>query len=98
MRWLLAAAVLATVSYGVTTASAQGACIDDKAAKTLTCAAGAAPRALDPSKRSGIELHAVPPPARAPSNGKPPTPSEADAGPRDDRKIRLEARQRALLA
>jgi TolA-binding protein len=82
----------------VTTASAQGTCIDDKAAQALTCTKGAGPKPLDASKRSGIELHTVQPPARTPSTGKPPAPSATDAGPRDDRKIRLEARQRALLA
>ncbi|MDB4933241.1 MAG: hypothetical protein JWP87_213 [Labilithrix sp.] len=83
------------------TASAQtrtAACIDEKAKQSFACA-GAGPKELDASqRRTGVDLHAVQPPARASAHAKPPAPSASESGPRDDRKIRLEARQRALLA
>jgi TolA-binding protein len=88
--------VVTTAGLGATTAAAQGVCIDDKAKQSLACAAGG-PRQVDVHKRAGVELHAVQPPARTTVPAKPPAPT-ATEGPRDDRTIRLEARQRALLA
>ena len=96
MRRLLAAVVLTTASFAATAASAQGVCIDEKAKQSLTCAGGEAKAAVV-RKRAGVDLHTVQPPARTAAPAKPPAPT-ASEGPRDDRKIRLEARQRALLA
>ena len=99
MRWIPAVAVLAAVTSGVATrASAQGVCIDEKARQSFTCA-GTGPKELDAARnRAGIELHGVAPAAvRTNTPQKPPAPGTSEL-PRDDRKIRLEARGRALLA
>jgi hypothetical protein len=106
MRWREAAAVVMVASLGAASASAQGAsapsttsvCIDEKARQSFTCA-GPGPKELDAAqRRTGVELHAVQPPARAAARSQPPAPSTNDGGPRDDRSIRREARKRALLA
>ena len=96
MRRLLAAVVLTTASFGAATASAQGVCIDDKAKQSLSCPGGP-PRVVAVRKHAGVDVHTVQPPARTSAPARVPAPS-ATEGPRDDRKIRLEARQRALLA
>jgi tetratricopeptide (TPR) repeat protein len=101
MRWLLAASVVAGATLATVTASAQAstaACIEDKTKQSFTCS-GVGPRELDASqRRTGVDLHAVQPPARASAPARPPAPTAVEGGPRDDRKIRLEARQRGLLA
>ena len=104
MKWLLAAAVVTAASIGAAPAFGQsvtgatGACIDDKAKQSFVCA-GPGPKELDAAqRRTGVELHAVQPPAaRAAAPSKPPPPT-ATEGPRDDRTIRREARKRGLLA
>ncbi len=90
--------VLATASFGAATASAQGVCIDDKAKQSLSCPGGPA-KPVSLRKRAGVDLHTVQPPARTSAPARVPAPSATDgARIADDRKIRLEARQRALLA
>ena len=96
MRRFLAAVVVAAAGLGASNVLAQGVCIDDKAKQSLSCA-GTGPKAVDVRKHAGVELHAVVSPGRAAAQARPPAPT-ATEGPRDDRKIRLEARQRALLA
>src|SRR4051794_12228734 len=104
MRLLIAVSVLTVMSLGAAVASAQsqahaaaGVCIEDKAKASFTCAAAA--RSLDASQaRNAVTFHAVQPPVRpaTATSTKPTTPEASE--PRDDRKIRLEARQRAMLA
>ena len=95
MRWLLAAVTFTAATSGAVAASAQGVCIDEAAKHAFACA-GAGPKEFDGARnRTGVDLHAVQPPARASAATKPPPPAPQE--PRDDRKIRLEARQRVLL-
>jgi TolA-binding protein len=96
MRWLLTTVALATMITGATAAMAQDVCIDDKAKQSLACPGGG-PKELDEAqRRTGVQLHTVTPPARpAPPVTKDPKQKWEGV---DDRSIRLQARQRALLA
>jgi TolA-binding protein len=96
MRWLLAAAVFTTATSSATALLAQGACIDEKAKQSFTCS-GPGPRELDAARsRTGVDFHAVQPPP-APKAATKPTPPVVTEAPRDNRKIRLQARQLGLL-
>ncbi|HSO32490.1 MAG TPA: tetratricopeptide repeat protein, partial [Labilithrix sp.] len=93
MRWLSTTLACALLITSATAASAQGVCITDKARQALACPGGAA-RDFDAAQgRAGVKLHTVAPPAKAaPAQA---APAKWDGS--DDRKIRLEARQRVLL-
>ncbi|AKU99978.1 TPR domain protein, putative component of TonB system [Labilithrix luteola] len=83
-------------------ASAQGVCIDDKAKQTLSACGGNGPKEFDVGKHGKapvVNFHSAPPPAdlkKRDQQTKPNMPTMTDA-PRDERKSRLQARQRALL-
>jgi hypothetical protein len=81
MRWLLAASVVAGATLATVTASAQAstaACIEDKTKQSFTCS-GVGPRELDASqRRTGVDLHAVQPPARASAPARPPAPTAVE--------------------
>lgn len=87
-----------------TTAAAWAAdvCIDEKAKATLNACGGNGPKEFDVGKHGKapkVNFHSAPPPAdlkKKDQQTKPNNPSLQDA-PRDERKGRLQARQRALL-
>ncbi|HEY8073755.1 MAG TPA: hypothetical protein VIF62_06595, partial [Labilithrix sp.] len=91
-RWVAAAIAAAMIGIAAE-ARADGVCIDEKAKQELSCA-GAEPRAIDGAK-TGTSFHGVTPPAKANASAPPPKPREEP--PRDDRTIRLQARQIGLL-
>lgn len=89
----------ATVAVG-TEAVAADVCIDDKAKQTLNaCAGGVAPKEFKGSKTPTTNFHSAPQAAdlkKKEQQTKPGKPNIEEA-PRDERKSRLQARQRALL-
>jgi TolA-binding protein len=96
MRWLLTTVAFATATACAGMASAQDVCIDEKAKQSLACPGGG-PKDFDGARaRTGVELHTVAPPGRA--TAAPPKPAPLKWEGTDERKIRTEARLRALLA
>ncbi len=103
MKRVLQVAILGTLVAGVVPA-AWGAdvCIDDKAKASLNACGGNGPKEFDVGKHGKspqVNFHSAPPPAdlkKRDQQVKPSNPSLQDA-PRDERKSRLQARQRALL-
>ena len=93
---------LAAVAYAMPSREARAAdvCIDAKAKESLNaCGAGVAPKEFKGSKTPTTNFHSAPPPAdlkKRDQQTKPGNPSLNEA-PRDERKSRLQARQRALL-
>ena len=87
---------------GVNAAWGQDICIDEKAKATLNACGGAALKEFDVGKHGKspqVNFHSAPPPAdlkKRDQQVKPNAPTMTDA-PRDERKSRLQARQRALL-
>ncbi|MBX3229302.1 MAG: hypothetical protein KIT84_18225 [Labilithrix sp.] len=80
-------------------AAAAEVCIDEKAKSTLSaCGGGIAPKEFKGSKTPTTNFHSAPQPADLKKKGdiKPGKPNIEEA-PRDERKSRLQARQRALL-
>ena len=83
-------------------ANAAEVCIDEKAKASLNACGGAGPKEFDVGKHGKtpqMNFHSAPPPAdlkKRDQQTKPSNPSLQDA-PRDERKSRLQARQRALL-
>lgn len=77
-------------------------CIDEKAKQSLNACGGNGPKEFDVTKHGKtpqVNFHSAPPPAdlkKRDQQTKPSNPSLQDA-PRDERKSRLQARQRALL-
>ncbi len=104
MKRVLQVSVLGAIIVGsVSTAIAAGeVCIDDKAKATLNACGGNGPKEFDVGKHGKtpqMNFHSAPPPAdlkKRDQQTKPNAPSLQDA-PRDERKSRLQARQRALL-
>ena len=103
MKRLVQWFVVATTVTTVTAAGAQGVCIEEKSKESLNaCAGGVGPKEFDVGKRGKTpqtNFHSAPPPAdlkKRDQQVKPNMPSLQDA-PRDERKSRLQARQRALL-
>ncbi len=102
MKRIVQTLVLSAVMSGAIVASAQGVCIDDKAKQSLNACGGAGPKEFDVGKRGKTpqtNFHSAPPPAdlkKRDQQTKPNMPTLQDA-PRDERKSRLQARQRALL-
>lgn len=92
------------VVVGATTfagsAFAQGVCIEPKAQESMNaCAGGVAPKEFKGNKTPTTNFHSAPPPAdlkKRDQQVKPNQPTMQEA-PRDERKSRLQARQRALL-
>ena len=103
MKRVLQLAILGGIAIGsVPTASGADVCIDDKAKATLSACSGNGPKEFDVSKHGKtpqVNFHSAPPPAdlkKRDQQVKPNAPTLQDA-PRDERKSRLAARQRALL-
>ena len=103
MKRVFQVAVLGSLVAGLVP-SAWGAdiCIDDKAKASLNACSGNGPKEFDVSKHGKtpqVNFHSAPPPAdlkKRDQQSKPNAPTLQDA-PRDERKSRLQARQRALL-
>ncbi len=102
MKVVVQTLVLSAVMTGAVVASAQGVCIEDKSKQALNACGGAGPKEFDVGKRGKTpqtNFHSAPPPAdlkKRDQQTKPNMPTLQDA-PRDERKSRLAARQRALL-
>jgi hypothetical protein len=100
MKRILQVVVASAVTTFVTAAAAQGVCIEDKSKESLNaCAGGVAPKEFKGSKTPTTNFHSAPPPAdlkKRDQQVKPNKPTLQEA-PRDERKSRLQARQRALL-
>ncbi|MCA9585436.1 MAG: tetratricopeptide repeat protein [Myxococcales bacterium] len=102
MKRLVQIAVLGAALLGAASASAQGVCIEEKAKKSLNACEIAGPKDFDVGKHGKspqVNFHSAPPPPdlkKRDQNKKPPMPV-VDSVPRDERKSRLAARQRALL-
>jgi len=92
----------AIIAGSVPTAWAADVCIDEKAKQSLSACGGNGPKEFDVGKHGKapqVNFHSAPPPAdlkKRDQQTKPTNPSLQDA-PRDERKSRLQARQRALL-
>ncbi len=102
MKRVLQVSVLGAIIVTSGAAWAAEVCIDDKAKAALsTCGAGG-PKEFDVGKHGKtpqMNFHSAPPPAdlkKRDQQTKPNVPTLQDA-PRDERKSRLQARQRALL-
>jgi tetratricopeptide (TPR) repeat protein len=98
-RWIqLFVVALATTTVSV--AAAENVCIEPKAQESMNaCAGGVAPKEFKGSKTPTTNFHSAPPPAdlkKRDQQTKPNQPTLQEA-PRDERKSRLQARQRALL-
>ncbi len=80
-------------------ASAQGVCIEDKAKQELSACGAAGPKEFDVSKHKngGANFHGIAPNDPKKKDQTKPGAPALEAPPRDDRKSRLQARQRALL-
>jgi len=93
---------LAGVVGSVSIARAADVCIDEKAKASLSACGGNGPKEFDVGKHGKapqVNFHSAPPPAelkKRDQQTKPNAPTLQDA-PRDERKSRLAARQRALL-
>ncbi len=103
MKRVLQVAVFGTLVAGaVPSARAADVCIDEKAKASLNACGGNGPKEFDVGKHGKnpqVNFHSAPPPAdlkKRDQQTKPSAPSLLDA-PRDERKSRLQARQRALL-
>jgi tetratricopeptide (TPR) repeat protein len=103
MKRFLQITVLGAALVGSTTAAwAADVCIDDKAKQSLNACGGNGPKEFDVGKHGKapqVNFHSAPPPAdlkKRDQQVKPNQPTLQDA-PRDERKSRLQARQRALL-
>lgn len=102
MKRLVKTLVLGAVMTGAATASAQGVCIDEKAKQSLNACGGAGPKEFDVGKRGKTpqtNFKSAPVQSdlkKRDQQTKPNMPTMQDA-PRDERKSRLAARQRALL-
>ena len=94
-RLLQGLAIGAIASFGVK-ALAADVCIDEKSKQSLNaCAGGVAPKEFKGGSSPGTSFHSAPQDAKKKEN-KPGKPS-LDEAPRDERRNRLQARQRALL-
>jgi tetratricopeptide (TPR) repeat protein len=100
LQVLMSGVVLTTGLALSSPASAADVCIDAKAKESLNaCGAGVAPKEFKGNKTPTTNFHSAPPPAdlkKKDQQTKPGNPSLNEA-PRDERKSRLQARQRALL-
>lgn len=106
MKRVLQVSILGAViagSVGMSArASAADVCVDEKAKQSLAACGGVGPKEFDVGKHGKnpqVNFHSAPPPAdlkKRDQQTKPNAPSLQDA-PRDERKSRLQARQRALL-
>jgi hypothetical protein len=103
VKRVLQVAVLSSILIGTVGAAWGGeVCIDEKAKATLNACGGNGPKEFDVGKHGKtpqVNFHSAPPPAdlkKRDQQQKPNAPSLQDA-PRDERKSRLQARQRALL-
>ena len=96
MKVLLTTTLALASSLFAASSFADAGCIDDKAKQVFACTGTKA--TIDTSSvRAGSSFHAaLPPPRTAQTPAKPPAPPSSDKA-RDDRKIRLEARERKLL-
>jgi len=102
-RWIQLFAVGVVTSAATTfvsVAAAENVCIEPKAQESMNaCAGGVAPKEFKGSKTPTTNFHSAPPPAdlkKRDQQTKPNQPTMQEA-PRDERKSRLQARQRALL-
>lgn len=94
MKRMLTVATLA-VAITVVTGAEADVCMEEPAQKALTCSATTG--GIDASRKSGADFRAPTPPAKpSPQSATPKAPSVTE--PRDDRTIRLQARQKGLLA
>ena len=95
-------AIGATIAFRSIPAVAGEVCIEEKAKASLNACGGNGPKEFDVGKHGKtpqVNFHSAPPPAdlkKRDQQTKPNAPSLQDA-PRDERKSRLQARQRALL-
>lgn len=103
MKRLLQVTILgALVASTASSAFAAEVCIDEKSKQSLNACGGNGPKEFDVGKHGKtpvVNFHSAPPPAdlkKRDQQVKPNTPTLQDA-PRDERKSRLQARQRALL-
>jgi tetratricopeptide (TPR) repeat protein len=100
MKRVLSLLVFGTAIAAGTEALAADVCIDDKAKQSLNaCAGGVAPKEFKGSKTPTTNFHSAPQQAdlkKKDQQTKPGKPN-VDEAPRDERKSRLQARQRALL-
>lgn len=99
MKRLLQTLVFGAAMTGAAAASAQGVCIEEKSKQSLNACGGVAPKEFKGSKTPTTNFRSAPPPAdlkKRDQQTKPNMPTMQDA-PRDERKSRLQARQRALL-
>jgi tetratricopeptide (TPR) repeat protein len=102
MKRLVQTFVLGAAMTGAAAASAQGVCIEEKAKQSLNACAVSGPKEFDVGKRGKTpqaNFRSAPPPAdlkKKDQQTKPGQPTLQEA-PRDERKSRLQARQRALL-
>ena len=95
-RLLQCLVVGAFASFGVR-ALAADVCIDDKSKQSLNaCAGGVAPKEFKGGKTPQTNFHSAPQDTAKKKENKPGKPS-LDEAPRDERRNRLQARQRALL-
>jgi len=99
---ILGIGVAISLAGVVPAAQAADVCIDEKAKSALNACGGASLKEFDVGKHGKtpqVNFHSAPPPAdlkKRDQQVKPNAPSMTDA-PRDERKSRLQARQRALL-
>lgn len=103
MKRLVQVTILGALVAGTTSAAlAADVCIDDKAKESLNACGGAGPKEFDVGKHGKtpqVNFRGVAPAAdlkKRDQQTKPNAPTMNDA-PRDERKSRLQARQRALL-
>ena len=100
-RLVQAAIVGAALVVGAVQAHASDVCIDDKAKNALNACGGVGPKDFDVSKHGKapqVNFHSAPPPADLKKRDQQTKPNQPSLeAPRDDRKSRLQARQRALL-
>jgi tetratricopeptide (TPR) repeat protein len=102
MKRLVQTMVLGAAMTGAAAASAQGVCIEEKAKQSLNACAVSGPKEFDVGKRGKTpqtNFRSAPPPQdlkKRDQQTKPNKPTLQEA-PRDERKSRLQARQRALL-
>lgn len=98
-RWIKPLVVAAATTVA-SVAAAENVCIEPKAQESMNaCAGGVAPKEFKGSKTPTTNFHSAPPPAdlkKRDQQVKPNQPTLQEA-PRDERKSRLQARQRALL-
>lgn len=102
MKRVLQASIVGAIIVGTSAAFGAEVCIEEKTKTALSACGGVGPKEFDVGKHGKnpqMNFHSAPPPADLKKRDqvtKPSNPSLQDA-PRDERKSRLQARQRVLL-